>query len=165
MHVRLFYNTVSIKWVNVRYITLLNYQFFQIRKFEIIIKNEGMQRKAAEALTWASMWACQVHASVKEETPPTNLLVVDSNALLTRLQFYLGSWQLEAVGLYSRDSGIMNSAGPSISFWTLFPLISETMEFGTRIFIAILVSQVGARGFILLCSERVLRIFFFFFLH
>jgi len=45
--------------------------------------------------------------------PPINLLVVDSNALLTRLQFYLGSWQLEAEGLYSRDSGIMNSAGPT----------------------------------------------------
>lgn len=59
----------------------------------------------------------------QRRNPPINLLVVDSNALLTRLQFYLGSWQLEAEGLYSRDSGIMNSAGPSISFWTLFPLI------------------------------------------
>lgn len=87
------------------------------------VKNEGMQRKGGETITWASMRACQDHASVKEETPPINLLVVDSNALLTRLQFYLGSWQLEAEGLYSRDSGIMNSAGPSISFWTLFPLI------------------------------------------
>lgn len=72
-----------------------------------------MQCKGAETINLTSMLACQVHVSVNEETPPINLLVVDSNALLTRLQFYLGSWQLEAEGLYSRDSGIMNSAGPT----------------------------------------------------
>jgi len=32
------------------------------------------------------------------------------------------------------------------------------MEFGTRIFIAFLVCQVGARGFILLCSGIMLEL-------
>lgn len=130
MHAWLFYNTVSIKWANLQYTTLYathNFPFvFPNRKFEIRWRwRNAMQRCFAETIPWASLRACQVHASVKEETPPSiNLLVVDSNALLTRLQFYLGSWQLEAEGLYSRDSGIMNSAGPtSILFWTLFPLI------------------------------------------
>lgn len=65
-----------------------------------------------------------------KKNPPINLLVVVSaaplsNALLMRLQFYLGSWQLATSSLLSRsqfDSGIMSRAGQTCTlFWNLFP--------------------------------------------
>lgn len=115
MHVWLFYNTVSIKKVNVQYTTLLNSLFSICLSKQKVWNPMRMKECNAKMLRLLLKHQCEhvrfMRAS-KEETPPSiNLLVVDSNALLTRLQFYLGSWQLEAEGLYSRDSGIMNSTG------------------------------------------------------
>lgn len=113
--------------LNVQNTTLLNSLFSICLSKQKVCNLMRMKECNAKMLRLLLAHQCEhvrIRAS-KEETPPSiNLLVVDSNALLTRLQFYLGSWQLEAEGLYSRDSGIMNSAGlTSILFWTLFPLI------------------------------------------
>lgn len=128
MHVWLFYNTVSIKKVNVQYTTLVNSLFsicLSKQKVWNPMRMKECNAKMPRLLLERQCEHVRFMRASKEETPPSiNLLVVDSNALLTRLQFYLGSWQLEAEGLYSRDSGIMNSASlTSILFWILFPLI------------------------------------------